>query len=75
MRLLFGTSWSQIKAWQGWQFQRSKKDTYYILWDGNTLMKTDRGMSIANWGDTPMDNRFMRDFIRYAFEAVEIKGF
>jgi hypothetical protein len=73
MRLLWGISNSQIKVWRGWQFLRGRKDTWFILWDGTNIVITDHGMSIANWVDAPEDDRFMRDFFKFIFEADEIK--
>lgn len=72
MRLLYGTSASNIKIWQSWQFQRSH-GTYFVHYDGNKLIyHSESGLAITNWQDIE-DMEFVRRLVRFVFEANEIE--
>ena len=73
MRILYGASRSEIKVWQGWQFQKPGKETYFVLWDGSKMIYGSKhGMSISDWQDVKL-NGLIRRLIRYIFEADKIQ--
>jgi hypothetical protein len=74
-RVLFGTIQPRgAKMWQGWQFQKSRKEkTYFIFFDGKRFIyNSSGGLAIANWQDIE-DIEFYRRPIKYLFEAEEFE--